>query len=120
MGNRLFNLRSTTVLLAVLVVFSILLTACGTKQDSQQAESEGSKNLASNEQFHTIKHVMGETSVPANPSRVVILTNEGTEALLALDIKPVGAVESSYGNPWFDHIRADMDGVTVVGTESQP
>ena len=36
--------------------------------------------------------------------RVVILTNEGTEALLALGVKPVGAVQSWLGDPWYDHI----------------
>ena len=30
----------------------------------------------------TVEHAMGKTEVPANPKRVVILTNEGTEALL--------------------------------------
>ncbi len=63
---------------------------------------------------------MGETEVPANPKRVVILTNEGTEALLSLGIKPVGAVKSFTGNPWYDHIKADMEGVTVLGEEGQP
>ncbi|UUZ90555.1 iron-siderophore ABC transporter substrate-binding protein [Paenibacillus sp. P25] len=51
---------------------------------------------------------------------MVVLTNEGTEALLALGIKPIGAVESYYGGPWFDHIKADMEGVKPVGGESQP
>jgi iron complex transport system substrate-binding protein len=63
---------------------------------------------------------MGETAVPSQPKRVVILTDEGTEALLALGIKPVGAVKSWTGNPWYEHIKADMQGVTVVGTESEP
>lgn len=42
----------------------------------------------------TVEHAMGKTEVPANPKRVVILTNEGTEALLELGVKPVGAVKS--------------------------
>lgn len=63
---------------------------------------------------------MGETPIPKTPSRVVILTNEGTEALLALGVKPVGAVKSWTGEPWYDHIKAEMEGVKNVGTESQP
>jgi len=63
---------------------------------------------------------MGESEVPEKPQRVVILTNEGTEALLALGVKPIGAVKSWTGNPWYPHIADQMEGVTVVGDESQP
>lgn len=65
-----------------------------------------------------ITHAMGTTDVPDDPQRVVILTNEGTEALLALGVTPVGAVRSWTGDPWYGHIDARMDGVEVVGTES--
>jgi len=65
-----------------------------------------------------ITHAMGVTDVPDNPQRIVVLTNEGTEALLAVGITPVGAVKSFLGNPWYEHIAADMADVTVVGEES--
>ena len=65
-----------------------------------------------------ITHAMGTTEVPDDPERVVILTNEGTEALLALGVTPVGAVQSWTGEPWYDHIADRMEGVEVVGTES--
>lgn len=65
-----------------------------------------------------ITHAMGTTEVPDNPQRIVILTNEGTEALLAVGIKPVGAVRSWVGEPWYDHIAADMADAAVVGEES--
>ena len=65
-----------------------------------------------------ITHSMGVTDVPDNPQRIVVLTNEGTEALLAVGITPVGAVKSWLGDPWYDHIAADMADVTVVGEES--
>lgn len=68
----------------------------------------------------TVEHAMGTTEVPDAPERVVILTNEGTEALLALGVTPVGAVRSWLGEPWYDHIAAEMEGVTVVGTEHAP
>lgn len=50
---------------------------------------------------------------------MVILTNEGTEALLAIGITPVGAVQSWTGDPWYDHIKKEMKDVKVVGVESQ-
>jgi iron complex transport system substrate-binding protein len=65
-----------------------------------------------------VTHAMGTTEVPDDPQRVVILTNEGTEALLAVGVTPVGAVRSWLGDPWYDHIAAEMADVTVVGEES--
>ncbi|GAB5446171.1 ABC transporter substrate-binding protein [Gymnodinialimonas sp.] len=61
---------------------------------------------------------MGETEVPDAPQRIVILTNEGTEALLSLGITPVGAANSWLGDPWYDHITPLMEGVEPVGRES--
>lgn len=65
-----------------------------------------------------VETAMGTVTVPDAPQRVVILTNEGTEALLALGVVPAGAVQSWLGEPWYPHIAEQMEGVEVVGTES--
>ena len=65
-----------------------------------------------------ITHAMGVTDVPDHPQRIVVLTNEGTEALLAIGVTPVGAVRSWLGDPWYDHIADQMQDVTVLGEES--
>jgi len=65
-----------------------------------------------------ITHAMGTTTVPDAPQRVVVLTNEGTEALLEIGVVPVGAVRSWLGDPWYDHIAGQMADVAVVGDES--
>jgi len=94
----------------VFTLFSILLlSACGNSEDKTQT----------NEEKITVEHAMGKTEVPANPKKIVVLTNEGTEALLAMGVQPIGAVQSWTGDPWYDHIKDDMDGVEVVGTESE-
>ena len=67
-----------------------------------------------------ITHAMGVTQVPDNPQRVVILTNEGNEALLAVGVVPIGAVESWKGNPWYDYLMPQLEGVTLLGTEGEP
>ncbi|MFS3929702.1 ABC transporter substrate-binding protein [Priestia flexa] len=102
-------------LMAVMVL--VFLAACG--NSSSEGEKEN-KDSAAKDQSYTIKHAMGETEIEGTPKRVVILTNEGTEALLAMGVKPVGAVESWLGNPWYDHIKDKMEGVKSVGTESEP
>lgn len=92
----------------------IFLAACG-----NATEEKTDADKKTNETSYTVQHAMGTTTLEKTPKRVVVLTNEGTEALLALGVKPVGAVQSWLGNPWYDHIKKDMDGVEVVGTESE-
>jgi len=63
---------------------------------------------------------MGETTVPTDPERIIVLTNEATDMALALGITPVGAVRSWSGEPYYDYIADDMADVPVVGDEMQP
>lgn len=69
-------------------------------------------------QAREVEHALGVTDVPDDPERIVVLTNEGTEALLALGVAPVGAANSWNGDPWWDHITEAMGDATPVGTES--
>lgn len=64
-----------------------------------------------------ITHAMGVTDVPDSPERIVVLTNEGTEALLYLGVAPIGAVQSWHGNPWYEHIAAPLADAVALGTE---
>ena len=124
------------VLLSIFLVSMLaVLAGCGgTANQAQQtqapattapAETEAPKDAstpapADAGETREIKHAMGTTPITGEPKRVVILTNEGTEALLALGVKPVGAVQSWEGEPWHDHIKAEMDGVEALGYEDQP
>ncbi|WP_229691987.1 AraC family transcriptional regulator [Paenibacillus radicis (ex Gao et al. 2016)] len=129
--------KSRTAMAATLLFcFALFLSACSTGGTNSAATngSTPSNNVAATAtaspaantaaeteaSTRVIKHAMGEETLTGNPERVVILTNEGTEALLAMGIKPVGAVQSWIGDPWYDHIKQDMEGVTVVGDELQP
>lgn len=67
-----------------------------------------------------VSHVMGVTTVADHPVRIVALTNEATEDLLALGIVPVGAVRSANANPWFDHVAGQLGDTVVVGEELSP
>ncbi|MBW4838945.1 MAG: iron-siderophore ABC transporter substrate-binding protein [Paenibacillaceae bacterium] len=115
----------------VVLALVLVVTGCGNggnqgasgnadTNGSAAAENQAGNNNASAEGKRIVKHAMGETEIVGTPQKVVVLTNEGTEALLALGIKPVGAVRSWTGDPWYPHIKDEMEGVTVVGEESQP
>lgn len=107
-------------LLAILSVFTILfLAACGNSSEQDEKADKEKEGTKSEDTSYTIEHAMGTTKLDKAPEKVVILTNEGTEALLSLGVTPVGAVQSWTGNPWYDHIADDMKDVQVVGTESE-
>jgi iron complex transport system substrate-binding protein len=92
----MFSLRSSAALAAAFVAATTLVAPAFARE---------------------ITHAMGVTDVPDNPQRVVVLTNEGTEAILALGINPVGAAQSWDGNPWHAHLTDLLKGTTDLGTE---
>lgn len=143
------NRSSPFPALMFVTLLALVLSACGTTQGGSSAGGPGASDPAAGssgasssgaagsdktvsgtaaagaasapaEESRTIKHAMGETVIQGTPKRVVILTQEGTEALLELGVKPVGAVESGLGNGWFPHIAKEMQGVTELGDEAQP
>ncbi|MDR6999539.1 iron-siderophore ABC transporter substrate-binding protein [Neobacillus niacini] len=105
-------LKTFFTLISVMAIF--LLAACGGNN-----EKTTEKKNQQEETSYTVKHAMGSTTIKGSPKRIVVLTNEGTEALLAMGVTPVGAVQSWTGNPWYDHIADKMKNVKVVGTESE-
>jgi iron complex transport system substrate-binding protein len=107
-------------LLAILSVFTILfLAACGNSSEQDEKADKEKEGTKTEDTSYTVEHAMGTTKLDKAPEKVVILTNEGTEALLSMGVTPVGAVQSWTGEPWYDHIADDMKDVQVVGTESE-
>lgn len=74
--------------------------------------------IAGSSAAREITHAMGVTEVPDAPARVVMLTNEGTEALLYVGVVPVGAVQSWDGNPWYAHLAEALKDTVPLGTEN--
>ncbi|MFE7063231.1 ABC transporter substrate-binding protein [Sutcliffiella sp. NPDC057660] len=116
----MFKNKKIFTLFLLSIVTSLLLAACGNNSGNNNAgkDNEGNGDAPKEETSYTVEHAMGTAEIKGTPEKVVILTNEGTEALLAMGVKPVGAVQSWLGDTWYDHIKSDMEGVEVVGTES--
>ncbi|WP_202080853.1 ABC transporter substrate-binding protein [Caldalkalibacillus salinus] len=118
--KRTYTLKRNRSVLTILTLGLLLLLAAGCGQGASDEDGEThTPDAGSQEETRVVEHAMGETEVPTEPKRVVILTNEGTEALLAMGVTPVGAVRSWTGDPWYEHIEEQMEGVQDVGLESQ-
>ncbi|VEP15209.1 putative siderophore-binding lipoprotein YfiY [Hyella patelloides LEGE 07179] len=104
--------------LSLFLWFNVLtLVSCDSNTTSiSQSQLNSDRYLAS----RRIKHAMGITTVEGTPNRVVVLTNEATDHILALGVKPIGAVQSWWGEPYFEYINLELQGVPVVGEELQP
>ncbi|MBB6446302.1 ABC transporter substrate-binding protein [Bacillus benzoevorans] len=111
------SMRSFLSFIMVMLLFA--LTACSGGNQAQTDAVKEEEKPKTEDTGYTVEHAMGSTALEKTPEKVVILTNEGTEALLALGVTPVGAVQSFTGDPWYDHIAKDMKDVQVVGLESQ-
>ncbi|PZX02903.1 iron complex transport system substrate-binding protein [Psychrobacillus insolitus] len=110
------SLRSFLSFISIIMIFT--LAACGGSEEKNNA-TQKDDTPKTKDTSYTVEHAMGSTTLEKAPQKVVILTNEGTEALLDLGITPVGAVQSWTGEPWYDHIADQMNDVEVVGLESQ-
>ena len=68
----------------------------------------------------TISHAMGETVVPANPQRVVVLDGPVLDACFALGVMPVGATTGVAGAPWPAYLGEGTAAITNVGDIAEP
>jgi len=122
-------LRSVTIMVALL----LLVTGCGSaatdtnnagageeKQPAQQPAANAGTNADAAPQVQTIKHAMGETDVPLNPERVVVLDNGALDNILALGVTPVGAPSIIAVEDGFASYLAGTEGITNIGTVEQP
>ncbi len=75
--------------------------------------------LEEGESTRRLKHGLGESTVPANPQRVVVLEPSLGDVAVALGVTPVGAVTES-ANAFHEHLQPYFEGVQPVGGESEP
>lgn len=105
--------RALAALLSPLA--ALTLAACGSS-DAQETDA-----AASSAEGATITHSFGETTVPADPQRVVTWGWGSADAAVALGVVPVAMPHQSYGGdeqgvlPWLrERLEADGEQVPTV------
>jgi len=104
-------------LFALMIAFVIALVGCSsgaTNESASSTEEEGTSDV------RTVTHAMGETTIEGTPETIVTLYQGATDAAVALGVKPVGVVESWVEQPIYNYLKDDLEGVTIVGLETQP
>lgn len=109
------RLRATTLLTALLALL-LALTACGSGSGS---ESGGDQ--AAGADTVTVTDATGtEVEVPADPQRVVTLSELDLDSALALGVTPVGATAGRGQDGPPRYLGDKTEGITMVGTVTGP
>ncbi len=117
--NALFTKRQNYRSLSLLLLFSLtifIVWACGNNAP-KNVEGIGSGLQSPRVECRVVKHVMGETCVPVNPQRMIVLGD--LDNVLALGVKPVGATYLLNGN-FLSYLSKESGGIEKVGLNGQP
>lgn len=111
----------------LLLALTLVLAGCGgappkpsepAKTSQEPAQSAApAKPEAPKERV--VKHAMGETKVPAEPKRVVVIDQGELDMVLALGVKPVGAGLYNPEGPWPTYLK-NTEGITRIGSAVTP
>ncbi|BAY86137.1 iron(III) dicitrate-binding periplasmic protein [Calothrix parasitica NIES-267] len=110
--NHIFNYRQIKLILFSIIT-ALIIIGCGI--NTSENISSNSDNLTS--QTRVIKHAMGETKVPLNPKRVVIIG--GLDNALALGIKPIAATTLGDNN-YLNYMQSKTKEIQKVGVNGSP
>ncbi len=98
---------------------AMTLAACG--GDSEEAaDAAAPETTPAAAETRTVEHAMGTTEITGTPERVVVLDTGELDSAVALDVKPVGAVEAIAGTGFPEYLAEEVEGVEKVGTIEQP
>ncbi|WP_017728888.1 ABC transporter substrate-binding protein [Halalkalibacterium ligniniphilum] len=130
-----FERKYSISLLAIIFSFVLFLVGCGNQtgeepvkdsegeeqtEEIEETETQGEEQAAESENVRTIEHAMGTTEIEGTPERIVTLYQGATDVAVALGVKPVGVVESWVEQPIYEYLRDDLEGVQLLGLETQP
>ena len=115
-------------LLVALVAVGLLSTGCGSGGDGTGADGTDSATSTDGTEAEkaeaagtrTVAHAMGESEVPVDPRRVVVLDSPHLDAALSLGVTPVAAVQSSVDDGLPEYLGDRTEGIEVVGTITEP
>lgn len=101
-------------LLATATILLALTTAgcAGQAEDAQNGDATPDPAGAA----RVVQHAMGETTISGTPKRVVVLDTGELDSVLALGVKPVGAVRIDADQEFPPYLQDEAQGVETVGT----
>lgn len=95
------------------------LAACSTDTPGGDATTSGAPSVTSVEAAFpvTIEHAFGETTVPAQPTRVAAVSWANQDAAIALGVVPVAQPFAAYGGDADGYLPWTLAGLEALGSE---
>lgn len=110
------NRKTNSVILTSLIGSLAMIGACSNQEDV--AEDQGATAV---EETQTITHLKGESDVPLEIEKAVVLSATYIDHMLTIDEKPYAVnVEARYGGDYPAYLEDQLDGVHLVGSADEP
>ncbi|BAY91158.1 MULTISPECIES: iron-siderophore ABC transporter substrate-binding protein [unclassified Tolypothrix] len=98
----------------LLVLTFLLVTAC-----YHYSNPNLSNKISPTSECRLIQHELGETCVPLKPRRIIAVDQIALEALVALDLKPIGIPHPAFAGSKANLLKNKLIGVNYIGKEPQ-
>lgn len=95
------------------LALTVALTACG------GGKTEPAKPSTPAATAVTVKDDKNEITLPKTPTKIVAISLQAIDSLVALGIKPVGVAEQGAGEK-IPYLGAALDGIPTIGLHSKP
>jgi iron complex transport system substrate-binding protein len=108
------SFRHFTYWFLLVILTATLISACNTANNARVIDGQ-----SQDEHCRIIKHTMGETCIPHNPQRIILLGKDTLANSLALGVKPIASVFTP-DNPLPIYLQDKVDGIESVGEFNAP
>ncbi|OKL36086.1 ABC transporter substrate-binding protein [Domibacillus mangrovi] len=98
-------------------IFILSLIACG-NADENESKEEALKETK--KETIEINHELGKTVLEKAPEKIVVLEFSYTDALMTLDVQPVGVADDDDPKLFMDKVRDQLKEYTSIGSRYEP
>lgn len=102
---------------AMLCALILSLIACS-NSGKNEAKTEEQKNTK--EEAIKIEHALGSVVLDKKPEKIVVLEFSYTDALMTLDVQPVGIADDDNPDLFMDAVKEKLNDYTSIGSRYEP
>lgn len=102
---------------AFISILTLSLIACGNSVKNE-AKKEAPKETKG--EAIEVEHALGKTVLDKKPEKIVVLEFSYTDALITLDVQPIGIADDDNPDLFMDTVREQLEDYTSIGSRYEP